>query len=72
MDRTMAFSDQSLSPSVEGVNFELEEKPGLQEVWVGHSETLCAFAEAHYTLSIGFPTCSPALTPPRVRHRLEI
>ena len=29
MDRTMAFSDQSLSPSVEGVNFELEEKPIL-------------------------------------------
>ena len=29
MDRTMAFSDQSLSPSVAGVNFELEEKPIL-------------------------------------------
>jgi hypothetical protein len=27
----------------------------LQEVWAGHSETLCAFAEAHYTPSIGLP-----------------
>ena len=27
----------------------------MQKVWVGHSETLFAFAEAHYTPSKGLP-----------------